>query len=142
MLVAFYQLFETMGAMLAFWINYGSLLHFSGRATYIVPLAMQILPALLLFSCMLFCNESPRFLAKQDNWDRASKVLSSIRNLPLDHPYIQAELLEMKTQLDEERTLVGGEGFWAKNREMWTIAGNRRRALLSIGLMVCQQLTG
>ena len=142
MLVAFYQLFETMGAMLAFWIGYGSDLHFSGAASYVVPLSMQILPALLLFSCMLFCNESPRFLAKQDNWDKASSVLSHVRKLPVDHPYIQAELLEMKTQLDEERSKVGGEGFMATNREMWTIPGNRRRALISIALMVCQQMTG
>lgn len=27
-------------------------------------------------------------------------------------------------------------------REMWTIPGNRKRALISIALMVCQQLTG
>lgn len=27
LLVGFYQLFETMGAMVAFFINYGSLLH-------------------------------------------------------------------------------------------------------------------
>jgi len=142
MLVAFYQLFETMGAMVAFWINYGALLHLEGNTTWQVPLAMQMLPALLLFFGMLLCNESPRFLAKQDNWEKATSVLSHVRNLPVEHPYVQAELLEMQAQLDEERAKVQGSGFLALQKEMWTIPGNRKRALISIGLMICQQMTG
>jgi hypothetical protein len=31
--------------MLAFWVNYGSALRFSGPATYMVPLALQAFPA-------------------------------------------------------------------------------------------------
>ena len=142
MLVGLYQLFETMGAMIAFWINYGSLLHLHGNATFIVPLAMQLLPAVLLFIGMLSCNESPRWLAKQDNWEKASATLSHVRKLPVTHPYVQAELQEMQVQLDEERAKVGGSGFWSQQREMWTIPGNRKRAIISITLMICQQMTG
>lgn len=127
---------------IAFWINYGSLLHLKGHTQYIVPLCMQALPPFLLFCSMLFCPESPRFLAKQDNWDRASAVLSKVRNLPIEHPYIQAELHEMQAQLEEERASVHGTGFWAIQKECWLIPGNRKRALLSISLMVCQQMTG
>lgn len=103
---------------------------------------MQSLPPFLLFVSILLCPESPRFLAKQDNWDRASKVLSMVRNLPAEHPYVQAELAEMHAQLEEERNSVNGQGFWALQKECWLIPGNRNRALLSIGLMVCQQMTG
>lgn len=49
---------------------------------------------------------------------------------------------EMAQQLENERLLIGGSGFWDLQREMWTIKGNRNRALLSIGLMICQQMTG
>ncbi|EMC90847.1 hypothetical protein BAUCODRAFT_127531 [Baudoinia panamericana UAMH 10762] len=143
MLVGLYQLFETMGAMIAFWINYGCLLHVKGRAQWQIPLAMQCLPAFLLFTLMLLCNESPRWLARTDQWEKSSKVLSYVRHLPEDHPYVQAEMLEMKRQLEEELASVnGGRGFSAIMREMWTVPGNRRRALLSIGLMICQQMTG
>jgi hypothetical protein len=45
-LEAFYQLFIVFGVMVSFWINYGSLLHLQGKATYAVPLALQALPAL------------------------------------------------------------------------------------------------
>ncbi|KAE8450141.1 hypothetical protein EG329_006922 [Mollisiaceae sp. DMI_Dod_QoI] len=54
----------------------------------------------------------------------------------------QMELDEMRDQLENERRLVGGASFMDLQREMWTIKGNRNRALISIGLMVCQQMTG
>jgi hypothetical protein len=108
-----------------------------------VPLAMQSLPPVLIFISILFCPESPRWLASKDNWDEASKVLSTVRHLPTDHPYVQQELLELRTQLEEDRRSVhGASGFWALQKECWLIPGNRRRALMSIGLMVCQQWTG
>jgi len=142
LLVGFYQLFETMGAMVAFFINYGSLLHLKGHATWIVPLSMQSLPPLLLFLSILFCPESPRWLASRDNWDKASSVLSTVRQLPSTHPYIQAELLEMKTQLDAEKSRLGGNTYWALTKEAWTISANRKRAIICIALMIAQQMTG
>jgi len=48
----------------------------------------------------------------------------------------------MQAQLDEERASVHGEGFWAIQKECWLIPSNRKRAILSMSLMVCQQLTG
>ncbi|KAF1813161.1 general substrate transporter [Eremomyces bilateralis CBS 781.70] len=141
-LTGIYQLFIVTGIMLAFWINYGSSLHISGRASYIVPLVIQALPALLLFGCMLLNKESPRFLAKQDRWEEATQTLCRVRNLPADHPYIQVELADIAAQLQYERELVGGASQKDLWKEMWLIKGNRNRALISIGLMVCQQMTG
>jgi hypothetical protein len=51
---------------------------------------------------MLLCNESPRWLARQDNWEKAGRVLSITRNLPEEHPYIIMEMTEMRDQLDLE----------------------------------------
>lgn len=138
-LTGFYQLFETIGAMLAFWINYGALLNITGNASWIVPISMQALPALLLALGMLLCDESPRFLAKQDNWEASSRVLSKVRNLPLEHPYVQAEIHEMQAQLEEERALVRGSGWKDIQREAWLVPANRKRALMSIFLMVCRK---
>ncbi|KFZ18595.1 hypothetical protein V501_01124 [Pseudogymnoascus sp. VKM F-4519 (FW-2642)] len=141
-LTGLYQLFIATGVMLSFWVNYGASLHLKGKQTYVIPLALQMLPAVALMVGMLFCNESPRWLARQDNWDEAKRVLSLTRNLPVEHEYIQMELTEMADQLENERRLIGGASFMDLQREMWTIPGNRNRALLSIGLMVCQQMTG
>jgi hypothetical protein len=60
---------------------------------------------------MFLCHESPRWLARQDNFEKALKVLSITRNLPLDHPYIQMEINDMNEQLENERRLIGGASF-------------------------------
>lgn len=141
-LTGIYQLFIATGTMLAFWTNYGSLKHLQGKSTYIVPLCAQAIPAVLLFVFMCCCNESPRWLARQDRWEDASRTLSTLRQLPPTHPYIQGELTEVQEQLQHERELIGGATFKDLMREMWMIPGNRKRALISIGLMICQQMTG
>lgn len=102
---------------------------------------MQALPAVMLIASMCFCDETPRWLAKADRWEDASRVLVRIRQLPADHEYVQNELSDMALQLEHERMLIGGASFWDLQKEMWLIAGNRKRALISIGLMVCQQVS-
>ena len=141
-LTGIYQLNVTAGIMLSFWVNYGSLLHVKGRAQWQIPLALQMLPAVVLVIGVSLCNESPRFLAKQDNWEKATEVLVRLRALPADHPYVRMELEEMAQQLEHERELIAGSSFMDLQREMWTIPTNRKRALISIMLMICQQMTG
>jgi sugar porter (SP) family MFS transporter len=141
-LTGIYQLFIAAGTMLAFWVNYGAILHIHGAAVYIVPLALQALPAVLLVGCMFLNKESPRWLAKADRWDQAGAVLARMRHLPVTHEYVQAELHDIAEQLEHERMLIGGSSLMDLLREMFTIPGNRKRALISIGLMICQQMTG
>lgn len=142
LLTGMYQLFIVTGGMIAFWINYAAVLHMSSRTMYIFPLAIQALPALLLFCCMLMCNESPRWLARKDRWEESKAVLAKLRGLPPTHPYLEEEFKEIVDQLEHERKLIGDATFMNLQREMWTIKGNRNRALISIGLMICQQMTG
>ncbi|KAK4231652.1 putative permease [Podospora fimiseda] len=143
LLTGLYQLFIVTGGMIAFWINYSVSIHFpQTKLQYIFPLAIQALPAVLLCLSMLLCHESPRWLARQDRWEDTKRILSNIRNLPPDHPYVQEEFQEIVDQLDHERRLIGDATFWNLQREMWTIPGNRKRALISITLMICQQMTG
>jgi alkylhydroperoxidase/carboxymuconolactone decarboxylase family protein YurZ len=63
------------------------------------------------------------------------------RSLRVDHAYVQRELHDMAEQLDMERRLVAQATCWTLLKEMWE-ARNRKRTLISIGLMVCQQCTG
>lgn len=137
-----YQLFIVTGGMLAFWINYGANINQSGQLMYILPLAVQGIPALLLFSLMIFSNESPRHLARKDKWEDARRVLTRVRQLPEGHPYLEDEMQEIAEQLNYERQLIGDATIWVLLKEMFTIPTNRKRALLSIFLMVWQQMTG
>lgn len=142
LLTGLYQLFIVTGGMIAFWINYSVSIHFSGVSTYIFPLAIQALPAVFLCCCMLLCNESPRWLARQDRWEESKSVLARLRNLAPTHPYLEEEFREIVEQLEHERRLVGDATAWNLQKEMWTIKGNRNRALISIWLMIWQQMTG
>ncbi|KAI3324667.1 MFS sugar transporter-like protein [Xylariaceae sp. AK1471] len=142
LLTGMYQLFIVTGSLIAFWTNFGASLHLKGATQYVVPLAVQGLPALFLFSLMLICNESPRYLARKDKWEEAKRVLKRLRQLPDDHPYLQEEFQEIADQLESERRLMGDANFWSLQKEMWTVKTNRHRAILSILLMVFQQLTG
>lgn len=141
-LTGMYQVFIAFGTMMSFWINYGASLHITGKPQYIIPLAVQMIPAVFLFIGMLLNKESPRWLARHDQWEKAAAVLSRVSNLPQDHPYIQMELAEMSEQLELERRLIGGAKFMDLQKEMWLIPGNRKRTLISIMLMICQQMTG
>lgn len=86
--------------MLGFWINYAvnQTISSKGQTQWIVPLGLQLVPGLLLFLGIMWCPESPRWYAKQDNWEKATEVLSLIRNLPPDHEYIQNELSDIRVQ--------------------------------------------
>ncbi|KAI1334586.1 general substrate transporter [Xylariaceae sp. FL0016] len=142
LLTGMYQLFIVTGSMIAFWGNFAVSIHLSGAKQYIVPLAVQGLPAILLLVLMALCNESPRYLARKDRWEEAKAVLVRIRQLSPDHPYLQDEFQEIADQLEYERRLIGDATFWTLQKEMWTIKSNRHRALLSIWLMIWQQMTG
>lgn len=48
----------------------------------------------------------------------------------------------MSEQLEYERLLTGDSSAKALFREMWFIPGNRKRAIISVLLMICQQMTG
>lgn len=131
LLTGLYQLFIVTGGMLSFWINFSSSIHYTGKVQYIFPLAIQALPAVLLGVCMLLCNESPRWLARQDRWEECKRILSQTRNLPETHPYLEEEFQEIVDQLEYERRLIGDATMWNLQKEMWTIPGNRKRALIS-----------
>ncbi|KAF4963491.1 hypothetical protein FSARC_8500 [Fusarium sarcochroum] len=141
LLTGFYQLSIVTGLTLAFWINYGCLLHVKGHAQYIIPLALQALPAFILFFGMMFANESPRFLA-QKSPNKALSVLSKLRGLPQDHPYIVNEMDKISLQLEEERSLSANSSGWTLIKEAFTVKSYRRRTFLCITLMMWSNLTG
>jgi hypothetical protein len=85
------------------------------------------------------CPESPRFLAKKDNYDGAEKVLCHLRNLPADHPYIRQELGEIREQAE-----ILNAGHLTKKQMFKRLfqKGTRNRIGLGLILMACQNLTG
>ncbi|KAI8284287.1 hypothetical protein K4K56_010207 [Colletotrichum sp. SAR 10_98] len=140
-LTGIYQLFIVFGIFLAYWINYDCIQHVTGTARYMVPIVIQGVPPVLLMISMSLCNESPRHLAKQDKWEEAIDVLSRIRALPPDHPYVAAEFADIKCSIEDENAILDGMSFMSPQKEMWLVPANRKRAIISILLMFFQQMT-
>lgn len=100
-LVALQQLAITFGIMVSFWIDYGTN-YIGGKnqseAAWRIPLALQLVPALVLGAGILFMPFSPRWLVNQGRDDEALAVLSRARRLPPDSDLVQIEFLEIKAQ--------------------------------------------
>ncbi|KAK7708840.1 hypothetical protein SLS57_008901 [Botryosphaeria dothidea] len=141
LLTGLYQLTLVSGLTIAFWINYGSLLHVHGHAQYIMPLALQALPATILLIGMLLANESPRYLAQQRP-TAALHVLAQLRGLPVAHPYVAREMASINAQLDEERALSPDTSSLALLKEAFAVKSYRRRSVLCVSLMMWSNLTG
>jgi len=110
-LVGLQQLSITLGIMISFWIDYGT--NFIGgtgssqkEAAWLLPLCLQLVPAVLLGAGMIFMPFSPRWLVHHDREAEASRVLASLRDLPEDHELIELEFAEIKAQsLFEKKSL-------------------------------------
>lgn len=83
---------------------------------------------------MMLLPETPRFLIKQDNHDKALKSLQTLRRLPQDHPSLVAEYEEIKGNYEYELSL--GNASWGECFR-GTIG---KRTFTGIGIQCLQQL--
>jgi MFS family permease len=110
-LVGLQQLSITLGIMISFWIDYGTnFIGGTGRsqkeAAWLLPLCLQLVPAVLLGVGMVFMPFSPRWLVHHDREPEARRVLARLRNLSEDHELIELEFAEIKAQsLFEKKSL-------------------------------------
>ncbi|KAJ5152105.1 hypothetical protein N7492_010400 [Penicillium capsulatum] len=94
-------------------------LSIQGHAQYIIPLALQALPAVVLFVGMIFANKFPRFLAMKTP-EKALVVFSKLRNLPIDHPYVRDEMENILLQLEEEWSFTPNNSIFTLMKEALT----------------------
>lgn len=112
LLVGLQQFAIEFGILISFWIDYGT--NYIGGtgetqsdAAWLLPLALQLAPALLLFVGMFFMPFTPRWLVHHDHEDEARKTLATLRGCPMDDPALELEFLEIKAQsLFEKRTVA------------------------------------
>jgi len=125
-LVALQQLAITFGIMISFWIDYGT--NYIGgtgagqhEAAWRIPLALQLVPAVILGVGILFMPFSPRWLVNQGRDDEALQVLSNARRLPPDSDLVQIEFLEIRAQylFEKETSEIKfpqyQDGSWSSN---------------------------
>ncbi|KAL3457446.1 general substrate transporter [Aspergillus heterothallicus] len=111
-LVGLYELGWQIGGLVGFWINYGVEMHMAPtHQQWIIPFAVQIIPAGLLFIGALWIKESPRWLFLKGRRTKAMQNLTWIRQLDETDIYITEEVAAIDQALEEQIATVG-IGFW------------------------------
>ncbi|ADV25162.1 Myo-inositol transporter 1, putative [Cryptococcus gattii WM276] len=137
-LVSSEPLFVGVGIEIAYWFDYG--MNFKGGAiAWRLPIAFQIVFALVVVLLVFGLPESPRYLYAHGRSEEALQVLCDVYDCAPDDPKIlqeQGEILQA-LQLEQEH----GEYKWSqlfKKDEVQT----GRRVLLAYGAMFMQQVSG
>lgn len=147
--------------MIAYWITYGT--NFIGgtgegqsNASWLVPICIQLGPALILGAGILFMPQSPRWLMDVGREEECLSTIAGLRRLAVDHPLVQMEFLEVKAQkLFETRVsemdnpqlqdgsrrsnfMLGVKGY----ASLISSRSNLKRLTVAVLIMVFQQWTG
>ncbi|KAJ5370530.1 uncharacterized protein N7496_006622 [Penicillium cataractarum] len=122
-LVGVYELGWQIGGLVGFWINYGvSETLAPSHKQWLIPFAVQLIPAGLMLIGGSFIRESPRWLFGCGRREEAIKNLCWIRQLPEDDIYMIEEIGAIDQALEEQRSTIG-IGFW----KPFQAAGNNKR---------------
>ncbi|TEB22482.1 general substrate transporter [Coprinellus micaceus] len=152
-----FQLSVELGTFVAFWIDFGC--NYIGgtaegqtEAAWRIPMAIQLIPALILAVGILFVPESPRWLISRNRDEAARRALVSLRQRPEDSKEVQMEYLQIlgehKFQQELGALEKGSEsdGFISSAWNQWTYlfrsAANRKRVLVGVALMFFQCWNG
>ncbi|KAK6454785.1 quinate permease [Scheffersomyces xylosifermentans] len=118
------------GIFLGYCVNYGTILHVSNTSDtqWRITLSLKVILAGIIFILsFLFCVESPRWLLKVNQPDKAIENLSKLRHLPPDHPYIVAEVSDINEQVLEEKEAVAGSSIFDKIKSIVMVKSLRYR---------------
>lgn len=133
--VGSYQLAITIGLLIAAIVNH-STANRNDTGSYRIPIAVQFAWAIILVVGMLLLPETPRYLIKRGQNEKAARSLSKLRRLDVDHPALVEELAEITANHEYELSL--GTSSYAECFKMPLL----KRLLTGCGLQALQQLTG
>lgn len=125
------------GVAISYWVNYACQQTLSGSHQWLVPVGLQLVPGVFLGAGMIPLKESPRWLIKKNQRNRALENLRYLRSADHTDDEILEEFAEICDVADMEATEADGVTF----KEVF-LPGNRSRFLIAISLMICQQLSG
>lgn len=135
-----------LGYMLSGWINFGT--YYAGikdpksSFAWRFPLAVQLLPALLLFFGSPLLPQSPRWLIEKERPEEALKVLKRLHAKKQDDgdidEYAKREFVQMSKQIEFDTSVQRELGRFA----ILKTAANRKRVYLGAGLLWGCQFMG
>ncbi|KAL4920917.1 general substrate transporter [Aspergillus aurantiobrunneus] len=130
-----------IGALAASWIGYGCVHRWAGSGNSVqwrLPLALQVVPAIGLASCIFFFPESPRWLIDHDRHEEGLRNLATLHaNGNTNDPYVLAEFELIKQQIEEEHR-YGAKSY----KELFSNRSNTRRIIIACACQASAQMTG
>ncbi|KAH7354878.1 general substrate transporter [Rhexocercosporidium sp. MPI-PUGE-AT-0058] len=160
-LVSLQQLAICVGIMISYWIGYGT--NYIGgtgesqsNAAWLIPICIQILPAVILGIGIMFMPQSPRWLLANGQEKECLAILSQLRRQPSTSELVQLEYLEIKAQhMFETETSIAKfpdyqSGSFSDNLKLGFYAyaslltnkSLRKRVWVAVMVMVFQQWSG
>ncbi|KIY62582.1 general substrate transporter [Cylindrobasidium torrendii FP15055 ss-10] len=139
-LTATYQLFITLGILIAYCVSIGSR-ELDGASSWRTVVGIGFAWPAILAIGILFMPESPRWLAKRGRFDEMRRSLARTRGIPKgqEHsdPIVNREVEEIKSNVEFEKNVQAGwlACFKVKNMVLY-------RTILGMSLQSLQQLTG
>ncbi|KAK4990539.1 hypothetical protein LTR28_001449, partial [Elasticomyces elasticus] len=104
--------------------------------SYRIPISIQFAWSIIIVGGLIILPETPRFLIKQDKYEKAAQALAKIRRLPTDHPAVVEELAEIQANHRYEMSI-------GKASYLDCFKGTvGKRLATGCGLQGLQQLTG
>lgn len=96
----------------------------------------------IIFILSWFNYESPRYLVKIGQDDKATANLARVRNLPIDHDHVLKEIADIQYALAEEQEATLGQGWTGYLKEMFLMPNNFYRIYLGLGSQLLSQWSG
>ncbi|KAH8879492.1 sugar transporter-like protein [Thozetella sp. PMI_491] len=127
-----------IGSIIASWTVYGCSF-MDSPDSWRIPVWVQMVTSGIVFLGVLFLPESPRWLAAQDKYDEAARVLTIYHGEgDPNHPMVQLQLREMMNQISSEAS----DKKWWDYHELWNTHAARRRLICVIGMACFGQISG
>ena len=135
--------FLSKGLLLASAIDYAAQ-NRADSSSYRIPIAIQMVWALILGGGLSLLPESPRFYVRRGEHDHAAHSLSRLRSQPVTSDFVKDELAEIVANYEHERLLMPAGSYWST----WLACGrgspkkgssHLRRTILGTSLQMMQQ---
>jgi hypothetical protein len=129
---------------LAYFANYGAQVNLGDNThvRWLAPTSLHIMFAGIIFVLSFFQYESPRYLIKKGKHEKATQVMSRLRHLPADHPYVVREISAIAMSHEQELETTKGAGPIGVIKEMFLVPSNLYRLYLTSCVQLLSQWSG
>lgn len=148
-LTGLFEIAYQIGSLIGFWINYGISQNIpaDSAASWRIPMAVQLIPAVPLFVGCFVLHESPLWLMRKGKREQAHQALEGLRQLPVNHTYVQEDLAAIEKRLGDEENIsaaygTGSYAFFRGAMKDFSRKGMRNRLFLVACSFTLQNLSG